>query len=80
MEDQYQLLEKKFVGGDCALWNIAMGRTLKKCFPYAATVVTGIELDTKLKMGFNIILVYDAFEDCTFESKNTFPKQPFCKR
>ena len=57
-----------------------MGSTLNKCFPYAATVVTGIELDTKLKMGFNIILVYDAFEDCTFESKNTFSKQPFYKR
>ena len=57
-----------------------MRRTLNKCFPCAATVVTGIELDTKLKMGFNIILVYDAFEDCTFESKNTFPNQPFYKR
>ncbi len=57
-----------------------MGSTLNKCFSYAATVVTGIELDTKLKMGFNIILVYDAFEDFTFESKNTFPKQPFYKR
>tara|TARA_B100000029_G_scaffold426664_1_gene435679 strand:- start:138 stop:374 length:237 start_codon:yes stop_codon:yes gene_type:complete len=77
LEDQYQLLEKKFVGGDCALWNIAMGSTLNKCFPYAATVVTGIELDTKLKMGFKIILVYDAFEDCTFESKNTLSKATF---